>query len=594
MNTAVQTYQHNHLHITTNTHELIVNRDPSRTTVLRNAFVREAKRRFRHLRMLITKAIVDEDVFGLKKEGTMKVVAMQTPGRRKFAFPRTADKLDAFMNWLKQQEEKGILQLGSINQLGSGIEDPWTNKFILDSYRRGAVRARSQLVRGGFDVPTLESTGGLGALMSTPLHIDRVGLLFTRVFNELKGITDAMDQQISRVLSQGLADGLGPSTLARQLNAVIKGTGGDLSLIDTLGRFIPAERRAEVLARTEIIRAHAEAQLQEFKNWKVAGVTVKAEWVTAGDNRVCQQCADLEGSVFTIDQARNMIPLHPQCRCAWIPFKVTEENLKQEAWRQDAVASNMKSAENGREYFRIKQQMAERWKKWKAEGKTFNSFLREFPELDKTVNLLDSWQSTPSDLPSMVLKMKSELMEKGVGETYMYQGLIGDSQIQKMRAAVTEFSDTRYFMTRAIFQVRMEAEGIKEMTLYRGVRRGIADKMIDALRLDLKRTSYTFNEGSLAGYSSSLEQADKFGAVRASRRFQGITIRRVVKKEDIFIPDLYKVTRGLEREKESIIFGQGKEKVRMKDMKFNLINNDQGFIKDFTEGLSEFFKRIGL
>ncbi len=109
---------------------------------------------------------------------------------------------------------------------------------------------------------------------------------------------------------------------ARKLNAVIKGAGGDLSLIDILGRFMPAERRAQILARTEIIRAHAEGQLQEFENWKVLQVNVKAEWITAGDNRVCPQCADLEGSIFTIEVARGMIPLHAQCRCAWIPFNV--------------------------------------------------------------------------------------------------------------------------------------------------------------------------------------------------------------------------------------------------------------------------------
>lgn len=302
---------HDHIKLATSA---ALGRDPTRTTSLRAEFVSQMDRRFRHLRGLIRIAIVVEDVFGLKDPVTITI--LQTPGRRRFAFPRSADKVSAFMDWLQRQIDFGILEVTQLQQIGSGVEAAWTNKFINDSYRRGVIRARSQLVRGGFDVPPLSETGGIGAAMNNPIHLDRVGLLFTRTFNELKGITDAMAQQISRVLAQGLADGLSPAVLARQLTAVI---GSGLGLTDTLGRFIPAQRRARILARTEIIRAHAEATLQEFRNWGVVGVTVEVEFATAGDNRVCQQCANLEGSIFTIEQASGIIPVHAQCRCAWIP-----------------------------------------------------------------------------------------------------------------------------------------------------------------------------------------------------------------------------------------------------------------------------------
>lgn len=305
-------------------HLVLNQRDPSQTTSLRNAFVGQMNKRFRHLRGLITKSIVDEDVFGLKDPGTMRVVTMQTPGRRAFDFPRSSDKIAAFMEWLQQQIDNEILQVAQFTQVGTGVEAAWTNIFIQDSYRRGVIRARQQLRQAGFDIPTLEATGGIAASMSLSFHVDRVGLLFTRAFGDLKGITDAMASQISRVLSQGIADGLSPRTLARHLNAVIRGGGAELGITDTLGRYISAERRARMLARTEIIRAHAEAQLQEYKNWGVEGVNVKAEWITAGDNRVCQLCADLEGSVFTIEVAQGMIPLHVSCRCAWLPYKVPE------------------------------------------------------------------------------------------------------------------------------------------------------------------------------------------------------------------------------------------------------------------------------
>lgn len=303
----------------------LANRDPSRTTTLRNSFVRDMTRRFKTVSRLITKAIVEEDVFGLRETNTQTITVMATPGRRAFDFPRSADKVSAFMEWLQRQIDNEILSVTNFRQVGSGVEGAWTNVYIQDSYKRGVTRARYQLQQAGFDVPSLSSTGGIAASMGLPFHIDRVGLLFSRTFNELRGITAAMDQMISRVLAQGLADGLGPATLARHLNAVILGGGADLGLTDTLGRYMNSSRRATILARTEIIRAHAEAQLQEFKNWGVEGVNVKAEWVTAGDDRVCQQCASLEGSIFTLEKAQGMLPLHPQCRCAWIPYKVPEK-----------------------------------------------------------------------------------------------------------------------------------------------------------------------------------------------------------------------------------------------------------------------------
>lgn len=262
---------------------------------------------------------MEEDVFGLKDEVTVRVL-QSTPGRRRYAFRSSADKVQAFMDWLRRQVQDGVLQVTQIEQVGRAVDSAWTNVFIKDSYRRGVMRARAQMRQVGLNIPTLAETGGVEIAIGTPFHADRLGLLWTRTFNELKGITDAMDQMISRVLSQGIADGLGADTLAKRLNAVIKGTGGDLSLVDALGRFIPAERRAEILARTEVVRAHAEAQLQEFENFGVEGVEIKAEWITAGDNRVCPLCADLEGSVFSIDQAKGMLPLHAQCRCAWLPF----------------------------------------------------------------------------------------------------------------------------------------------------------------------------------------------------------------------------------------------------------------------------------
>ena len=325
--------------IEVHTHGIQVNVDsidPTRTLSLRSAWVRDSNRRFNELAATVKNAIVNQDVLGLNEgtfaafPGTFSVNLLDTPPQGAFAFPRSEDKVKGFMRWLKRQEQKGILEIETVSQIGGVNEAPWSNKYVRDSYKRGVLRARRELNKGGFaNVPTIEASGGIDIVMGTPFHVDRLGLLYTRTFNELEGISNAMDREISRILAQGIADGDGPRLLARKMTAAINGTGlGDLSMRELTGRpFMPARRRAEILARTEVIRAHHVATIQEYKAWAVEGVIVVAEFVTAGDDRVCQQCNDLAGNgplpcgAYPLDVIEPMIPVHAQCRCIALPFK---------------------------------------------------------------------------------------------------------------------------------------------------------------------------------------------------------------------------------------------------------------------------------
>lgn len=298
------------------------NYDPTRTLYLRNSFVSDMNKRFRKLRGVIRRAIIKEDCFGLV---SLKILLEPvTPGVKAFDFPRSGDKITAFMKWLKKQEQVELLEVFEQPQFGEAIENAWTNKYIQSAYQRGLLHARQEMIKSGYKVPSLEKTGGLEAAFYQPFHLDRVGILYTRVFNDLKGITDAMDQQISRVLSQGITEGKNPVQLARLLTKTITGPDGDLGLTDTLGRFIPAQRRALLLARTEIIRAHHQAMIQEYKNWRLEGIRIKAEWKTAGDGRVCPECSSLEGIVYTLKEAESLLPAHPQCRCIALPLSLDE------------------------------------------------------------------------------------------------------------------------------------------------------------------------------------------------------------------------------------------------------------------------------
>jgi SPP1 gp7 family putative phage head morphogenesis protein len=92
--------------------------------------------------------------------------------------------------------------------------------------------------------------------------------------------------------------------------------------------------RAKMLARTEIINAHAEATLNTYDEAGLDGVTLLSEFSTAQDESVCPICEELSQQdngngpgVFTIEQARGVIPVHPNCRCGWLPIVVDPEGI---------------------------------------------------------------------------------------------------------------------------------------------------------------------------------------------------------------------------------------------------------------------------
>lgn len=297
-----------------------LNYDPTRTTALRNSFATDMNRRFKAIAAAIVISVFKNDCFGLNN--TPIRVFQATPiTPNAFLFLRDSEKVAAFIKWLDEQIKAEILTVIDIEQIGQSFDAAWTNRYLFDSYKRGIIRARNEMIRSGVNVPSVEDSGGILNIVSSPFHIERLGLIFTRFYSDLKGITDVMESQISRILAQGIADGDGPRLLARKLVSAINGTGvGDLGITDTLGRFIPAMRRAEILARTEMIRAHHLATIQEYRNWGLLNIRVKAEWKTAGDDRVCSKCSSLEGQIFTLDEIESMIPLHPQCRCIALPY----------------------------------------------------------------------------------------------------------------------------------------------------------------------------------------------------------------------------------------------------------------------------------
>lgn len=208
-----------------------------------------------------------------------------------------AQKVKAFRLWLKQQVDNGLLEVD-----GEFFEKPWMAPHVDSAYKKAVVRSYLD-AKKGIAVP--EQAAFMTEAFTSPVALEQLELLYTRNFTKLEGITNAMDTQMSSILTEGMAHGHGPRQIAGEM----------AKSVDKM-----TKTRAMTLARTEIIHAYAEGQLDSFERLGIKELGVEIEWSTAGDDRVCPLCQDMEGKIYTTETARGVIPIHPNCRCAWIPY----------------------------------------------------------------------------------------------------------------------------------------------------------------------------------------------------------------------------------------------------------------------------------
>jgi SPP1 gp7 family putative phage head morphogenesis protein len=315
--------------------------DPTRTTMLRRRYMAEMNRRFRALRGAIWQTLVKEDALGLGKGKPLMLQNAAAPGlvvNNKWAFLSDPEKADAFQNWFEQQVEQDIFAPipGAAPVTPADLAEPaptidpeagWQAEFVESSYMKGVTQAyadtHAEAMAAGLSPAVFE--GGQQAFLASSfsgrVRTSKLKLLAQRNFQQLKGVTAAMGQALNRILSDGLVAGHNPTKIAKAMNKEIEGL---------------TKKRALTIAKTEIIHAHAEGQLDSFSELGVEEVGALAEWATAGDGKVCDKCSPLEGAILTIKEARGLIPRHPNCRCMWLPAGVGEATTGQ-TWAKDII-----------------------------------------------------------------------------------------------------------------------------------------------------------------------------------------------------------------------------------------------------------------
>ena len=238
------------------------------------------------------------------------------------------DPVKSFQSWIDE----------AMRQLVMGINGSWTLPYVRGAGDIGTQRAKT-LVAAAQSPP-----------VNPPAYVDRVPVMQSLAISELQGIMDAVSQQAVREFTTGLMIVRAPNKTAKAIQ----------NIIDTTGK-----RRSDMLANFMCVRTFGTATLDHYRANGVNSVGTVPERIvspspirdakaksgsrggplrgpglvrlrdkkqapddedlvevlTAGDNDVCEECQDIsDEGPYDLDEAESLIPAHPNCRCAFVPW----------------------------------------------------------------------------------------------------------------------------------------------------------------------------------------------------------------------------------------------------------------------------------
>ena len=229
-----------------------------------------------------------------------------------------------------------------IDSLLSG-DTSWSNRWWLNStldysYEKGTTDSlvSAKLITQGIDALSTNHIAILQAesQLQTPAYLNRISLVHGRVFEEMNGIVGDMVSQLRRVLTDGMARGLGVRDVSGMIN-------------DRLGVGLSRSKR---IARTELNKAYTDAYMDESEelneNLKEDDYSIRAMHVSALSPTTRKSHALRHGTIHTAKQQRNWWDTGSNrinCLCTVIDVLI---NLKTgESIQQDLIERTRKGGE---------------------------------------------------------------------------------------------------------------------------------------------------------------------------------------------------------------------------------------------------------
>lgn len=268
--------------------------DPSRTKTLRNKFAAELRGRVARVNAAVREVLIQDDALGL--------INRRITANEDWSLLPKGQQLAAFRRWLDKKLDDEILKEGP-------------EGFIESAYKKGSRRAAKDMKKapdiktptelGGITLPSGEDQAAiLSSAFNEGVGVEKLAIIKTQTKNNISGLSATLRERISDRVAVGMVRGDSPYDMADEITRITKKVG---------------KNRATTIARTEVIRAHAEGALDMMESMGAEEIGVAVEWSTAGDTRVCPLCEPLEEVIIPIKKAHGMFPRHPNCRCTPIP-----------------------------------------------------------------------------------------------------------------------------------------------------------------------------------------------------------------------------------------------------------------------------------
>lgn len=287
----------------------------------------------------------------------------------RWKYKSQSEAAEQFDQWLK-----GKLSIGPLSE---PQKEKW-KAFIQKGFEKGASRAFDDTTAAR-KKSALDSLRGVGFVegrreqfirqsISTATASEKLRLLEQRALSELKGMTEEIRTKAKRTIIDGLVRGQNPKEIAAKLQTVLDVSKG----------------RAETIAYTELVRAHADGQLEAMEQLGVAEVGVAVEWNAR--EGACPMCTPMEGVVLSIGEAKGMIPRHPRCMCAFVPANIGEDKSEKKAQKRGKYKITKAITQSQKRQFKSTGEVSD-WgpnkpiTKKRPESTVFNQAVYKFEEL---------------------------------------------------------------------------------------------------------------------------------------------------------------------------------------------------------------------
>lgn len=163
--------------------------------------------------------------------------------------------------------------------------------WVQDTEQRAVLRSRQVLKAAGVRVDAVLGPQG---------EISRE--LRARIEINVEAEIDSLSADAKKVLTRSLIDGITAGEGARVLARRIE---DDMAM---------PRQRAELIARTETMRAFNDASKEQYARYGIERV----EWLATPDGRTCSVCGALHGRSWPLGK-EPPCPAHPRCRCVILP-----------------------------------------------------------------------------------------------------------------------------------------------------------------------------------------------------------------------------------------------------------------------------------